>query len=529
MLNIHKPRERSGLFGACGGLLGWALSELLWGPPTSFGGTMIVGALAGLGIGVSLGAAEGILSGSKQLILRGLKAGITAGFLGGAVGALAGQAGFTVLSGRPSDAPATSSSSQQSVFSADVSQRLLAAGAKAGEIEISLIWENLNDLDLHVIDPAGERIYFGDRISGTGGELDIDRNAGCGSDVTSKPIEHVVWSKEFALKGVYSVGVQYFRNCEPAVKTSYRVEVKIGSEIVARQSGVVSGSGAASDVVPVVEFTFSSQEGLEKQQSESSPSDGRNVNAIFGRLFGWLVFGMLVGCAEGLKRRSKAGITNALLGGAIGGLIGGVLFQLIASAGLPVTFSRLAGFVVLGASIGILIAIVDQLRSSFLVIENGRYAGRQIVIDRPVVRLGRNDALEAFIGGDQAVAFHHATIEQQSGGLLLTAVDGSVMVNGVERKRETLKDGDRLSIGSTFLTVRSRSRAGAETGASPSRPAGPPTPVVHAHLPPPPPKRSSPTTAPVDPPKLGSGSVPQGSAISAAQPKLPPPPPRRQK
>jgi|GEM_PF-2424082 len=532
MLNIHKPRERSGLFGACGGLLGWVLSELLWGAPTSFAGTMLVGALAGLGIGVSLGAAEGILSGSKQLILRGLKAGIIAGFFGGAVGALAGQAGFTVLSGRTSDGSATLSSPQQSVFSADVSQRLFAAGAKTGEIEISLIWENLNDLDLHVIDPAGDRIYFGHRISGTGGELDIDRNASCGSDVTSKPIEHVVWQKEFASKGVYSVGVHYYKNCEPAVKTSYRVEVKIGSEIVARQSGVVSGSGQSSDVVPVLEFTYPSPDGLVNHQSDSTQGNGWDFNAIFGRLFGWLVFGMLVGCAEGLKRRSKAGITNALLGGAIGGLIGGALFLLIASAGLPVAFSRLAGFVVLGASIGILIAIVDQLRSSFLVIDNGRFAGREIAVDKPTMRIGRSDSLEAYIGGDQTISLHHATLEQRPNGLVVTAVEGTLKVNGVELKQSSLTHGDKLSLGNTAFTVRSRDKAvnGPRGSGLPSSPS-PTSPAVRLTIPPPPPRRSDPAATSIVPPRAdgpdGSGG-PRESGNPPSRSKLPPPPPRRQ-
>ena len=528
MFNIQKPRERSGLFGACGGLLGWTLSEFLWGTPTSFAGTVIVGALAGLGIGVMLGAAEGILSGSRQLLQRGVKAGLLAGLLGGAAGAMAGQFGFVVLSGR-SIAAASGSASSQTVFSTDVTERLSAAGAKTGEIEISLIWENFNDLDLHVIDPSGFRIYFADRVSRTGGELDIDRNASCGSDITRKPIEHVVWTKDAVPKGVYQVGVHHYLNCGSDDPTVYRVEVKIGDEIVARHRGEITHVVSLSPVIPILEFSYPSTAAAAlKGQEIPGHNQGSNLGAVIGRLLGWLVFGMLVGCAEGAKRQTRSATINAVLGGAIGGLMGGILFQLIASAGLPGTLSRLVGFAILGASIGILIAIVDQLRSSFLVVENGRYAGREIAVDKPIVRLGRNDVLEAYIGGDQAISPHHATIEQRPNGLLVTAVEGSLRVNGVEKSQGPLVDGDRLSIGNTIFAVRSRHRDNSLAAVSTPTPlTSQTTPTVKGAIPPPPPRsgRTTPASLPVDP---NRSLKPPETVNPPMRPKLPPPPPRRQ-
>src|SRR4051812_33577627 len=58
-------------------------------------------------------------------------------------------------------------------------ERLKEAKAKTGDIQISLIWNDTNDLDLHCIDPDGFEVYWRAPTSRSGGELDVDRNRGC--------------------------------------------------------------------------------------------------------------------------------------------------------------------------------------------------------------------------------------------------------------------------------------------------------------------------------------------------------------
>ena len=96
-----------------------------------------------------------------------------------------------------------------------------------GDVQILLEWETSDDLDLHVIDPAGEEIYYSHRHSASGGELDIDANVGT---IMRHPKENVYWPSGGAPSGRYEVRVVLFhrRTIRPI---RYRVTVKNGDRV----------------------------------------------------------------------------------------------------------------------------------------------------------------------------------------------------------------------------------------------------------------------------------------------------------
>ena len=137
----------------------------------------------------------------------------------------------------------------------DFQERLDKAGAKTGDIQMSLIWFNTNDLDLHCIDPSGFEIYWRQesRRSPSGGELDVDRNAGC-RNVTAEPVENIYWAKDTAPMGHYQVYVDYYGQCALGTDdTRYQVTVLHGNERK-EFSGTISKDQTGSRKKLIYEF-----------------------------------------------------------------------------------------------------------------------------------------------------------------------------------------------------------------------------------------------------------------------------------
>ena len=100
------------------------------------------------------------------------------------------------------------SSSSNSKAIKELQARLAREGAKSSDVQVSLMWNNYNDLDLHIVCPSGERIHGGNKTSACGGELDVDANVRA---ETRKPVENVFWPEGTAPGGQYHVYVHYYK------------------------------------------------------------------------------------------------------------------------------------------------------------------------------------------------------------------------------------------------------------------------------------------------------------------------------
>ena len=116
-------------------------------------------------------------------------------------------------------------------------ERLDREGAKSGAVQISLLWNNLNDLDLHILCPSGEMISYQKPRSRCGGELDVDMNAG--GRKSNVPVENVYWPEDGAAKGKFIVMVNHFANHGGGDPTKFTVAVTVDGQ-TKRFSGQVS-------------------------------------------------------------------------------------------------------------------------------------------------------------------------------------------------------------------------------------------------------------------------------------------------
>jgi hypothetical protein len=99
-----------------------------------------------------------------------------------------------------------------------------------GDVQVTLRWQGDADLDLHVLDPGGEEIWFQSPQSSSGGILDVDANGNC--EGVRNPIENIYWPKGQAPSGDYSVAVIYYQACGRTEPTDYEVTVTLDGKVI---------------------------------------------------------------------------------------------------------------------------------------------------------------------------------------------------------------------------------------------------------------------------------------------------------
>jgi hypothetical protein len=130
-----------------------------------------------------------------------------------------------------------------------------------GDVQVSASWSDTTDVDLYVVDPNGEEIYYGHKNSASGGILDLDSNAACSRDSEGqhKSNENTVWPTGGGARGNYTVRLNYWSSCGVSLPTQWVVTVATaggGAQVFTGSftpPGVGGGSGAGQVVTT---FTY---------------------------------------------------------------------------------------------------------------------------------------------------------------------------------------------------------------------------------------------------------------------------------
>lgn len=203
------------------------------------------------------------------------------------------------------------------------------------------------------------------------------------------------------------------------------------------------------------------------------------VLVVLGWLIGWTVTGLLIGSSLGVYdvlarlgrgedlRGAGRKVRNGLLGGALGGFLGAALFLLLKGLLGRLFREELAdalwgpsatGFIVLGLCIGLLIGLAQViLKVAWVRVEAGFRRGRELILARPEVTIGRAESCDIGLFGDAGVEKLHARILQRGGEYYLADAGspGGTFVNG-RRVAEPvrLRSGDLIQLGKSALRFR---------------------------------------------------------------------------
>jgi len=103
-----------------------------------------------------------------------------------------------------------------------------------GQLQVSLSWDQANDVDLHLIEPDEEEIYYGSDYSSNGGVLDLDSNPGCYIDGVQN--ENITYSDESTREaGTYLVRVDLYDGCDVSAQTNFIVTARLNGQLIAQQ------------------------------------------------------------------------------------------------------------------------------------------------------------------------------------------------------------------------------------------------------------------------------------------------------
>jgi hypothetical protein len=136
----------------------------------------------------------------------------------------------------------------------ELGRRLSAIGAKTGDVQVSIRWDSLDDIDVHVmVEPFGRGlpsvINFTNRLGVCGGMLDVDANANP-RFMTRQPVENVFWGSGRAPYGRFTVAVHHYRNWSGQVHTPVEVAVLVDGKVERFHPTVSHGDG------PTIVTTF---------------------------------------------------------------------------------------------------------------------------------------------------------------------------------------------------------------------------------------------------------------------------------
>lgn len=130
-----------------------------------------------------------------------------------------------------------------------VSVNSVAAGSS--ELQVSLNWVHPVDMDLHVLAPGDDLIFFANKVGAQGGQLDLDSNPACFLDYIQN--ENITWRTTAPVAGEYVVRVDLWSACEVAENMPYIVTVRRGDQVSTYEGSFIAAdeSSAAREITRI--------------------------------------------------------------------------------------------------------------------------------------------------------------------------------------------------------------------------------------------------------------------------------------
>ncbi len=184
---------------------------------------------------------------------------------------------------------------------------------------------------------------------------------------------------------------------------------------------------------------------------------------LIGRALGWALFGALIGLSEGITRGTQ--MWKGAAGGVIGGFVGGAILFILQSIAGVTLLGKMFGLVVLGASVGVFIALIVVLLSrAWIEVASGKLKGTEFILDKylhehgPAAIIGSNDFKADIALPDPGIAPQHARLKGAGAYFVIEdmSIGKGTFVNGKKVETARLANKASIQLGNTMLIYHER-------------------------------------------------------------------------
>jgi hypothetical protein len=196
---------------------------------------------------------------------------------------------------------------------------------------------------------------------------------------------------------------------------------------------------------------------------------------------GWALTGLLIGTSIGVfeflsslvrqrdVRGARKKLLKCLVGGTVGGILGGTL-ALLLKLGWESALSNKSdlwsptalGFVALGMCIGLLVGLAQViLKEAWIRVEAGFRSGREMILAKERTTIGRAEACDIGMFGDNTIEKFHASILQAGSRYYVedsSTPVGTFVNDQPVRGRMQLNSGDLIRVGKSLLRFNERQK-----------------------------------------------------------------------
>jgi hypothetical protein len=178
---------------------------------------------------------------------------------------------------------------------------------------------------------------------------------------------------------------------------------------------------------------------------------------VWSRPIGWAIFGLLTGLATGIT--GGAQLWKGGLGGLIGGVLGGVLLEAARSVFADPLMGKAAGLMLLGASVGVFIAlIVFVLSRVWFEVTSGKMTGMEFILDKflaaqaPSAAIGSSPLKSDIVLSDPDIAPQHAILKGEGSHFTLKDISmQGTYVNNRKIEVTRLRPNQKIRMGDTEM------------------------------------------------------------------------------